>query len=153
MLDQDDETVVARVTAQGPDTFIVAIGAAHVMLVRHGAQWRADGAVMPDILRHGRQVTVFGDAPLTFGIPDPLARGQADHGGDHVLAPMPGLVQAVVVAVGDSVKAGDRVVVLEAMKMEHVLRAPRDGVVASVAVTPGAQVTAGALIIALEELP
>jgi 3-methylcrotonyl-CoA carboxylase alpha subunit len=42
-------------------------------------------------------------------------------------------------------------VVLEAMKMEHVLRAPRDGVVASVAVATGDQVTAGALMVALEE--
>lgn len=66
------------------------------------------------------------------------------------MAPMPGLVTSVVVASGQAVAAGDRLVVLEAMKMEHVLRAPRDGVLANVAVAEGQQVTAGDLVAALE---
>jgi len=49
------------------------------------------------------------------------------------------------------VQEGDRLVVLEAMKMEHVLRAPRGGVVATVTVATGDQVTAGALMVSLEE--
>ena len=96
------------------------------------------------------QVTVFGAAPLTFGIVDPLARASEATGGDTVVAPMPGVVRDVAVAAGQDVSAGDRLVVLEAMKMEHVLRAPRDGVIASVAVASGDQVTAGALMVALE---
>jgi 3-methylcrotonyl-CoA carboxylase alpha subunit len=48
------------------------------------------------------------------------------------------------------VAAGERLLVLEAMKMEHVLRSPRDGVVAGVMTTPGAQVEAGAVLVALE---
>ena len=66
------------------------------------------------------------------------------------MAPMPGLVTSVAVAAGQAVAAGDRLVVLEAMKMEHVLRAPRDGVLANVAVAAGSQVTAGDLVAALE---
>ncbi|EBA10637.1 Methylcrotonyl-CoA carboxylase alpha chain [Roseobacter sp. CCS2] len=71
-------------------------------------------------------------------------------GGDTVLAPMPGLVRDVAVTAGQTVQEGDRMVVLEAMKMEHVLRAPRDGTVDSVMVATGDQVTAGALMVSLE---
>ena len=63
---------------------------------------------------------------------------------------MPGLVKAVFVAPGQAVITGDRLAVLEAMKMEHVLTAARDGVVAEVLVGAGAQVEAGAALIVLE---
>jgi len=96
-------------------------------------------------------VTVFGPQNLSFAIVDPLARADAATGGDAVLAPMPGLVRDVAVKPGQQVQEGDRLVVLEAMKMEHVLRAPRGGVVATVTVATGDQVTAGALMVSLEE--
>jgi 3-methylcrotonyl-CoA carboxylase alpha subunit len=64
---------------------------------------------------------------------------------------MPGLVKAVYVSAGQTVAAGDRLAVLEAMKMEHTLTAARDGTVAEVLVTPGAQVEAGAALVRLEE--
>ena len=50
---------------------------------------------------------------------------------------MPGLLVAVAVAVGQEVRAGEELAVVEAMKMENVLRAERDGVVASIEVGPG----------------
>ena len=62
---------------------------------------------------------------------------------------MPGLVKAIFVGQGDRVEAGQRMAVMEAMKMEHTLTAPRDGVVAEVLVTEGAQVEAQAALIAL----
>ena len=65
---------------------------------------------------------------------------------------MPGLVRAVMVSVGDLVATGDRLAVLEAMKMEHALIAGRDGVVAEVLVQPGAQVAAGAVLIVLADV-
>ncbi|MBE0413175.1 acetyl/propionyl/methylcrotonyl-CoA carboxylase subunit alpha [Yoonia sp.] len=122
----------------------VTVGAEHMAL-----RWRGDDWGLPAV-RHGGRVTVFGPQTLTFDIVDPLARAGDAFGGDTVLAPMPGLVHDVAVSVGQPVCAGDRLVVLEAMKMEHVLRAPRDGVIASVAVAKGDQVTAGALMVALE---
>ena len=64
---------------------------------------------------------------------------------------MPGLVKAVFVGPGQAVQAGDRLAVLEAMKMEHTLTAARDGVVAEVLVEVGAQVEAGAVLILLAE--
>ena len=71
--------------------------------------------------------------------------------GSHVaagslLAPMPGTVAAVHVAVGDPVRAGQVVLVLEAMKMQHSVAAPADGVVSSLAVAAGAQVEAGSVL-------
>ncbi|SEQ27732.1 3-methylcrotonyl-CoA carboxylase alpha subunit [Loktanella sp. DSM 29012] len=121
-----------------------------VMLRRVADGWTCDGMRMPQVAVHARQITVFGRDPVTFDHPDPLARRGAGAGGDAVLAPMPGLVQSVAVAVGDTVQEGARMVVLEAMKMEHVLRAPRDGIVASVTAAPGDQVKAKATLITLE---
>jgi propionyl-CoA carboxylase alpha subunit len=54
-----------------------------------------------------------------------------------LLSPMPGLLIRVVVAEGDEVKAGEELAVVEAMKMENVLRAERDGVVHTVHVAAG----------------
>ena len=65
-------------------------------------------------------------------------------------APMPGRVVQVAVAAGDAVVKGQGLVVIEAMKMENVVRAPRDGRVASVAVEVGARVTPGQRLIELE---
>jgi 3-methylcrotonyl-CoA carboxylase alpha subunit len=64
---------------------------------------------------------------------------------------MPGQVKSVHAKAGDTVTAGMRLAVLEAMKMEHALTAPRDGVVAEVLVAAGSQVEAGAALIRLED--
>lgn len=64
---------------------------------------------------------------------------------------MPGLVKAVFVAPGARVAAGDRLAVLEAMKMEHTLCAARAGLVAEVLAGAGDQVEAGAALIRLAE--
>ena len=64
---------------------------------------------------------------------------------------MPGRVVSVLAVAGQEVRAGDRLAVLEAMKMEHTLTAARDGVVAEVLVSEGAQVEAGAALIRLED--
>ena len=63
-----------------------------------------------------------------------------------VKAPMPGNILDVKVKAGASVKAGDVLVILEAMKMENEIMAPCDGTVTSVSVTKGAAVESGALL-------
>ena len=68
-----------------------------------------------------------------------------------ITAPMPGKVIGLFVNQGESVRAGDRLLVLEAMKMEHRLTAPFDGIVGAVSVAVGAQVSEGMLLIELQK--
>ena len=70
-------------------------------------------------------------APAPAAAPAPVAAAPA--GGANVTAPMPGTVLNVVAPVGTAVKAGDVILILEAMKMENDIVAPCDGTVASVA--------------------
>ncbi|MCS0637776.1 acetyl-CoA carboxylase biotin carboxylase subunit [Streptomyces sp. LP05-1] len=74
---------------------------------------------------------------------DPVAAslsGAARSGADTLAAPMPGTVTVVKVAVGDEVAAGQSLLVVEAMKMEHVISAPHAGTVTELEVTPGTTV-------------
>jgi acetyl/propionyl-CoA carboxylase alpha subunit len=67
-----------------------------------------------------------------------------------LVAPLPGTVVKVAVAAGDPVTAGDTLVAIEAMKMEHEVRAPTDGTVTEVHVTAGEQVEAGRLLVVID---
>lgn len=75
-----------------------------------------------------------------------LAAGRADSGADSLAAPMPGTVTLVKAAPGDQVRRGQPLLVLEAMKMEHVISAPHDGVVERIAVRPGSTVALDELL-------
>ncbi|HYM98103.1 MAG TPA: biotin/lipoyl-containing protein, partial [Aestuariivirgaceae bacterium] len=79
--------------------------------------------------------------------------GTMDEGsnGSSIRAPIIGRVAKVFVNKGTAVAKGDRIAVVEAMKMEHVLHAPRDGVIEKLAVKEGEQVVLGALIATLAE--
>ena len=78
-------------------------------------------------------------------------RMQAAAGGDagtwEVKSPMPGKVVAVLVKPGDTVAAGQGLIVVEAMKMENELRAPKAGTIATIHVQPGETVVARAVLI------
>ena len=77
-------------------------------------------------------------------------RGAGAHRGG-LESPMPGVVTRVMVAAGDAVVKGQPLLALEAMKMEHVIRAPRDGRIRSVAASVGAMVSGGMALVELEE--
>ncbi|WBU61833.1 acetyl-CoA carboxylase biotin carboxylase subunit [Paracoccus albus] len=134
-------------------------GAARVTLdgTTHEVRWQGDRWWVDDTLRRNRIVThaagvsVFGGRTVSLKPLDPLDRAGEEAGGGLTLSPMPGLVKAVFVEAGQAVSAGDRLAVLEAMKMEHTLTAARDGVVAEVLAAAGDQVEAGAALIRLEE--
>ena len=64
---------------------------------------------------------------------------------------MPGVITKVMVVVGDEVSKGQPLVALEAMKMEHLIRAPRAGRVRRVEASPGQMVQAGVALVELEE--
>jgi 3-methylcrotonyl-CoA carboxylase alpha subunit len=91
-----------------------------------------------------------GDAWL-FGEPIPKPAGETGSDSGSLLAPMPGAVTLVDVTNGQAVKRGQRLLVLEAMKMEYVLAAPFDGVVVELTVKTGARVNEGALLARIEE--
>ena len=71
-------------------------------------------------------------------------------GASAVQSPMPGKVVKVLVAVGDEVKTGQGVVVVEAMKMENELKSPKDGKIKAVSVKEGQAVEAGQSLVTLE---
>jgi 3-methylcrotonyl-CoA carboxylase alpha subunit len=81
-----------------------------------------------------------------------LGGGDLDRGsGDgQIKAPMHGKVLALLVGNGEQVTKGQRLAIIEAMKMEHALTAPRDGRVAGIAVTAGSQVAEGANLMIVE---
>ncbi len=87
----------------------------------------------------------------TRAIRELSAATAAPAGPAPVVAPMPGLVVRVQVAVGDRVEAGQGVVVMEAMKMENELRAPAAGVVRAIMAEPGTAVEKGARLIEFDE--
>jgi len=86
----------------------------------------------------------------TRAIRDLSAASAGPVGPAPILAPMPGLIVRVNVAVGDRVEAGQGVVVMEAMKMENELRSTAAGTVRSVNVAAGKAVEKGAVLVELE---
>jgi pyruvate carboxylase subunit A/propionyl-CoA carboxylase alpha chain len=105
-----------------------------------------------DVARYGADV--FVDGPLgpvrlvaQSRFPDPDAA--VAHG--SLLAPMPGSVIRIGAAVGDQVTAGQPLIWLEAMKMEHTIAAPNDGVLAELNVATGQQVDVGAVLARVED--
>jgi len=101
-------------------------------------------------LPSGERVLFLNGEAWVFCLPRPdrLTGGGAADGA--LLAPMPGRVIAVETQAGARVRQGERLVVLEAMKMEQGLVAPFDGVVAELKASVGAQVSEGALLVRIE---
>lgn len=79
-----------------------------------------------------------------------ISSAQQQNKANQLTAPMPGTVVAILKNKGDSIKAGDRLIVLEAMKMEHTIHAPYDGLLVDIFYSIGAQVNEGAQLVALE---
>ena len=126
------------------------------LLARDGAQWRVeiDGSLAKARVQRVAGVvkaSIHG-VSFTATIDDPLNRvAGAEAGAGALVSPMPGLVSAVLARAGERVEAGATLVVMEAMKMEHSLRAPFDGVVAELLTHVGAQVESGVVLLRMEE--
>ena len=117
---------------------VIAVATDHVLLEVSGVRHRFD------VARAGGVVWVdsgFGAVALTPAerLPAPAPAGEPG----SLLAPMPGILVRAEVSSGEQVRAGQPVLVLEAMKMEHLILAPADGILAELRVKPGAQVEAG----------
>jgi len=130
-------SVIARVVRQEGDQVTLDLG---------------DRLIGATVIRGDGEVWVFIDGrEHRFELTDHLA---AEAGGavadNRVVAPMPGRIVLLEVSEGDSVKAGARIAVLEAMKMEQALTAPVAGVVRDLAVAQGEQIEEGIVLCSLE---
>jgi 3-methylcrotonyl-CoA carboxylase alpha subunit len=104
------------------------------------------------VVSHAGGVSLFGSNTHHFTPVDLLDRAATVAGGaGTIIAPMPGAVKEVMVAEGDTVKQGDTLLILEAMKMEHRLTAPFDGTVSELNATASGQVADGTLLATVEE--
>jgi 3-methylcrotonyl-CoA carboxylase alpha subunit len=149
----DGEDISLAITTLSAGRFEVAGGEVSISVENRDGQWWINGTKTgARMVVYGDVVTVFDGRAWHFDRVDPLVRDIGPSGGGNLVeAPMPGLLKALFAKAGDSVKAGDRLAILEAMKMEHALAAPRNGVVAEVLVREGTQVESGAALIRLEE--
>jgi propionyl-CoA carboxylase alpha chain len=134
----EQTSALAAEPAAGEDLAVAAVAPSHAALEVGGVRYRFD------VARAGGVVWVdsaFGSVALTPvpRLPEPVATREPG----SLVAPMPGSVVRVEAAVGQRVGAGQPVMVLEAMKMEHQIVAPADGLVSEVRVAPGDQVQAG----------
>ena len=151
-LSRNGEVLDLDVQVECPARQVWQIASETVLCERIDGRWVLNGKPLPKIAISGGDVTVFDAYGLAFQVLDPLDRDVSASGDTNVIeAPMPGLVKAVFAAPGQSVKEGDRLAILEAMKMEHSLLAARDGVVAEVLADAGSQVEAGAALVRLED--
>ena len=101
----------------------------------------ANGAAVAPVAKAAAPV-----AATPKAAPAPVAAKPAAVGSGSVVAPMPGTILKVLKATGDSVKAGEVVLILEAMKMENEITAPVDGTIESLSLTEGSTVAGGDLL-------
>lgn len=85
---------------------------------------------------------VAAPAPAPVAAPAPAASGE----GEKVTSPMPGTILKILAKVGQTVKSGEVIMILEAMKMENEIMAPQDGTVTSIGIAEGAAVESGTLL-------
>ncbi len=105
------------------------------------------------VLRSGaHRVVLLAGERFEFDAVDRYAPPESDDGhGGHLVAPMPGSVVSVLVKVSDTVKKGQPLIIMEAMKMEHTIVAPFDGAVEAIYFAAKEQVKEGAELVALAE--
>jgi acetyl/propionyl-CoA carboxylase alpha subunit len=140
-----EQVVDVDLTGLGARAVVHAAARDHVDLELDGAR---------EVVRvHRVGVTVFVDSAEGSTTLEELPRfptPASEEAEGSLLAPLPGSVVQLPVAVGDVLHVGDVLIALEAMKMEHAIRAPRDGVVTEVRVVLGEQVDTGAVLVVVE---
>jgi biotin carboxyl carrier protein len=143
VVDGERHTVSLEAVNLGTTFSIIIDGRSYEAFVE-----RRDGAYTVEIGSERHQIVVEDER---LGTLKRLGGAQQAHSGEVSLkAPMPGLVVAVRVEVGQPVEPGQGVVILEAMKMENELRASRGGVVKAIRVRPGQAVNQGETLIVIE---
>ena len=122
----------------------------------HGAHVIIEGQKAADciVIDAGSSAIAWHDGRQTVVVPDDAIVIDVDHmdAGGIITSPMHGKVLTIDVKTGDSVGKGQRVAVIEAMKMEHALTAPMDGIIAEIVVSVGEQVAERARVLVIEPL-
>ncbi len=149
-VDQDEEPLAGLVgfRLNAPEHTQVALGRAGEY--RSVSPDEGEFAAVSGFRDDARVVAFYEGNAYEFGL---AARGSVAGGGASsgtITAPMPGKVTAVEVFAGEKVSKGQRLLTLEAMKMEHGMTAPFDGTVAELSATAGAQVSEGAVLARIE---
>jgi pyruvate carboxylase subunit B len=145
-IELDGERVSARlVDVAGTPVSLLTIGDRVYRLVAR----RGDARGRYTLSLDGRRFEIEALDERTRAIRDLSAASAAAAGPAPLVAPMPGLVVRVNVEVGDTVQAGQGLVVMEAMKMENELRATTGGTVTAIRVVPGTAVEKGAVLVEL----
>jgi biotin carboxyl carrier protein len=111
-----------------------------------------DGVVRREVLVDGHRFVIELEAERIAALRERASQGRAAAGRTgplEVKAIIPGRVVGVSISAGDSVTAGQQLLIVEAMKMQNELRAPRDGTIVRVAVAPGVNIEVGDLLVVI----
>jgi len=150
-IEVDGRRFEVDVEEAGEGRYGVAVGERRFEVTLAGQQELGQAQVTPQMRSSAAPPATAASTPPRIAtrpaLPPATARTVGTGAGESLLAPMPGLILRVAVAAGAQVRRGQDIAVLEAMKMENVIRAPRDGVVAEVCVEAGQQVGHGAPIV------
>jgi 3-methylcrotonyl-CoA carboxylase alpha subunit len=151
-LNQDGSVTMAQ-GDHGATFTGLAVDGPHMSARIRPTNARVDALVRSASRGAERLVSVLTDGVAQeFVLPDPRAGSAAlSNTGDAVVAPMTGMIVALAVAPGDTVEEGDKLGVIEAMKMEIGLLAPRAGTILEVRFAQGDSVEGGSVLITLEE--
>lgn len=106
--------------------------------------------VQVEELSAGATPVATAPAPAPVATPAPAPAQATAGSGEPVKAPMPGVVLDIKVSVGQAVKHGDCLIILEAMKMENEIFCPVDGTVESITATKGQNVNSGDVLITIK---
>jgi biotin carboxyl carrier protein len=143
-IEVDGRPFVVDVEDEAADRFYVEVDGQAFDVTLGSAQELTSGEPAPRIVPVARPAPVAAGAPPSApSRPPPSAGG----GGTTLGAPMPGVILRLQVVAGARVERGQDLAVLEAMKMENVIRAPHAGLIAEVCVQPGDKVGHGQPIV------
>jgi len=150
--DDAQHLVTARARAEGGYDLIIGEDSVAAELLESGAAIIDGVRLTCDVAHIGERLTVFTEAGrCVFSLFDPAeAAGEETDAGGDLTAPMPGRVTHVHVKAGATVKRGQALLVLEAMKMEHTIAAPSDGTVTEIRCAAGDQVDDGVALVIFE---
>jgi acetyl/propionyl-CoA carboxylase alpha subunit len=149
---QDNQIVVNGQTYDIDFRQMPRSGVTSLLLNHHSLEAVVDeGDGRWDVLIHGELYPVEVQDERSHRLAKARGSFAPPDGEVSVASPMPGIIIAVPVGEGDVVHKGDKVVILESMKMENELRAPRDGIVTQVKVEAGSGVEKGQVLVVISD--